>query len=102
MQEINLQAAPSQILKVVLGGQNCQISIYQKPRGLFMDVNVNGEDLVVGIACLNAVPIVCRTYEGFIGNLLFTDTQGSADPEYSGLGDRFALIYLTADEYELV
>jgi hypothetical protein len=34
--------------------------------------------------------------------LLFIDSQGSADPSYDGLGDRFALVYLTAEEYALI
>jgi hypothetical protein len=39
---------------------------------------------------------------GFIGNLLFVDTQGSSDPTYDGLGSRFSLVYLTAEEYALI
>lgn len=102
MQEIPLQPVPSQSTKVVLGGQNCQLLVYQKPQGVFVDINADGVDVVVGVIARDAVPLVCREYTGFVGNLLFIDTQGSADPSYGGLGSRFSLVYLTADEYALI
>lgn len=102
MQAIPLQPVPSQSVKAVLGGQNCQILVYQKPQGVFVDVSVNGVDVAVGTIARDAVPLVCRGYSGFSGNLLFIDSQGSADPAYAGLGDRFSLVYLTAEEYALI
>lgn len=102
MQNIPLQNIPSQLTKVVLGGQNVQIFIYQKDQGVFVDINSDGVDIVVGVIARDAVPLVCREYAGFIGNLLFIDTQGNSDPFYSGLGSRFSLVYLTADEYVLL
>lgn len=102
MQTVPLQPVPSQSTKVVLGGQNCQLFIYQKPQGLFVDVNADGVDIVTGVIALDAVPIICREYAGFVGNLLFIDTQGGADPSYEGLGDRWSLVYLTAEENALI
>lgn len=102
MQTVPLQPVPSQSTKVVLGGQNCQILIYQKPQGCFVDINADGVDIVVGIIARDAVPLVCREYAGFVGNLLFIDTQGGADPSYDGLGARWSLVYLTAEEYALI
>jgi hypothetical protein len=102
MQQIPLQPIPSQSTKVVLGGQNCQILVYQKPQGVFVDINADGVDISVGTIARDAVPLVSREYAGFSGNLLFIDSQGSADPSYDGLGDRFALVYLTAEEYALI
>ena len=102
MQEIPIQPVPSQITKVVLGAQNCQILIYQKPQGMFVDINVNGSDIVTGVIARDAVPLVCRDYVGFSGNILFIDTQGKDDPNYEGFGTRFSLVYLTAEEYALI
>jgi hypothetical protein len=102
MQTVPLQPVPSQSTKVVLGGQNCQLFIYQKPQGMFVDVNADGVDIVVGVIALDAVPLICREYTGFAGNLIFIDTQGSADPSYEGLGDRWSLVYLTAEENALI
>ena len=102
MQTIPLQPVPTQATKVVLGGQNVQLLIYQKPQGVFVDINADGVDIVVGIIARDAVPLMCRNYMGFIGNLLFVDTQGSSDPTYDGLGSRFSLVYLTAEENALI
>lgn len=102
MQNIPIQPIPSQLVKVVLGGQNVQIFIYQKDQGLFVDINSDGVDIVIGVIARDAVPIICREYMGFIGNILFVDTQGGSDPTYNGLGSRFSLVYLTADEYGLI
>jgi len=102
MQTVPLQPVPSQSTKVVLGGQNCQILVYQKPQGVFVDINADGVDISVGTIARDAVPLVSREYAGFSGNLLFIDSQGSDDPSYSGLGDRFAMVYLTAEEYALI
>jgi len=102
MQNIPLQPVPTQATKVVLGGQNVQLLIYQKPQGIFVDINADGVDIVVGIIARDAVPLICRNYMGFIGNLLFVDTQGNSDPTYDGLGSRFSLVYLTAEENVLI
>lgn len=95
MQQIPIQAVPSQILQTVLGGQNCQIAIYEKDQGVFVDLNSNGTDISVAVIARNAVPLTWN-YSGFVGNLIFIDTQGKSDPTYTGLGSRFQLIYLAA------
>jgi len=102
MQNVPLRPVPSQLTKVVLGGQNCQILITQKPQGIFVDINSDGVDVVVGVLAHDADPLICREYVGFVGNLLFIDTQGHDDPIYTGLGSRFTLVYLTADENALI
>lgn len=102
MQQIPLQSIPSQIVRCVLGVQNVTLFIYQKEQGLFVDVSVENQAIVYAALALDITPIVCRDYAGFIGNLMFTDTQGNADPDYTGLADRFALLYLTEAEYALI
>jgi hypothetical protein len=99
MQTIPLQSVPSQQVKTVLGGQNCQISIYSKEQGVFADINVNGADVSTGILALNAVPLCPFDYTGLSGNLMFVDTQGTSDPTYAGIGVRFQLVYLSEAEY---
>lgn len=98
MKIIPLSAVPSQKLSVLLGNQNCQIKVYQKTTGLYIDVSVNDVPLVSGVVCRNAVPIVRYAYLGFSGDLLFLDTRGSDDPQYLGLAGRFELIYFAAGE----
>lgn len=99
MQLIPIQPVPSQQLQVVLAGQNCQIAIYQKPQGLFVDLSSNGVTISLATIAQDANPLNPISYSGFLGNLVFTDTQGSTNPVYTGLGSRYQLIYLTAAEY---
>ncbi len=102
MQQIPLQSVPSQIVRCVLDGQNVQLSLYQKDQGLFADV-VSGDTIIVsGVICLDVTPFVCIQYTGFRGNLMFTDTQGNSDPHYTGLADRYGLVYLSEAEYAIV
>lgn len=99
MQNIPVQPIPAQQLQVSLAGQNCTIVIYQKPQGLFVDLNSNGADISLATIAQNLNVLVPVTYAGFQGNLYFNDTQGTTDPVYTGLGSRYQLIYLSAAEY---
>lgn len=94
MQIIPLQPVPSQTFTITLNNQLCQINVYQKNTGLFLDLFVGGVLIIGGVICLNLVRIVRNTYLGFIGDLAFIDNQGSSDPFYTGLGTRYSLAYL--------
>lgn len=99
MLNIPLQAVPNQKLSVTLSGQQTQLRIFTSIDGkLFMDVQMNNADIITGVICQNNNRIVRDAYLGFVGDLFFTDTQGSNDPEYSGLGSRYVLVYLSAAE----
>ena len=86
MIQIALQPVPSQILSIVLGGQNCQIAVYLKGSHIYVDMNTNGVDISIGVIARDTVSLVPTAYLGFVGFLLFTDTQGISDPTYDGLG----------------
>lgn len=98
MNVIPLAAVPSQTLSVLLASQNCQIKVYQKTTGVYIDLYVNNVPVVTGVICRNAVQVVRQAYLGFGGDLAFLDTQGSDDPTYTGLGARFQLVYFAAGE----
>lgn len=113
MQVIPVSSVPSQTFSVPLSGQAVQISLYTLGEGesqsLYIDVNSNGEQIITGRACKaysglpNTVPrlvMTGRRYLGFQGDFVFIDTQASAnnavlDPQYSGLGSRWQLLYLS-------
>lgn len=98
MNLIPIQALPSQTLQVTLAGQTCEIAIFQKSTGLFLNLSVDGTPRVSGVLCHNRVRLVRYRYLGFIGDLSFIDTQGQDDPQYAGLGSRWVLAYLSQDE----
>lgn len=96
MQSIPLQAVPSQVVSVVLARQNCQIHVFQKSAGLYVDLTVNDRRLLSTRLARNNVALVRHNYLGMAGDLMFIDMQGSNDPEYSGLDTRYKLVYLEA------
>lgn len=98
MLTIPIQATPAQSLSTVLGGQNCQVNIYQKSTGMFLDLSVSNSPIISATICLDRVRMVRETYLGFVGDLVFVDTQGTSDPVYTGLGARFVLLYLEASD----
>lgn len=95
---IALQAVPNQTLATPLGNQNCQLNVFQKGEFVYMDVFVNAAPIVLGVICENKNRIVRDRYLGFLGDFAFIDMQGDTDPVYTGLGDRYQLIYLEEAE----
>lgn len=94
MQLITLSAVPSQTLAVQVSGQNCQLNVYQKSTGLFMDIVNNGTLTIGGVICEDRNRIIRNAYLGFLGDFAFADLLGREDPVYTGLGTRFVLVYL--------
>ena len=94
MQIVPLQPIPNQTLQVQLGGQACSLSVYQNAYGLFLDLYVSNALIIAGVLCQDLNRIVRSAYLGFVGDFVFDDTQGAADPVYTGLGSQFQLIYL--------
>jgi hypothetical protein len=93
MQTIPLTAKPNQTVDVVLNSQSCTINLYQKGERLFLDLLVGGSAVLLGQICRDRCLIVRLAYLGFVGDLGFIDTQGASDPVYSGLNDRWQLLY---------
>jgi hypothetical protein len=97
MQIVPVQPIPNQTLQVILNNQACVLNIYQLDYGLFMDVYVGVKLITCGVICQNLNRIVRYAYLGFVGDLVWDDTQGAGnpqDPVYTGLGSRFILIYV--------
>lgn len=90
---IPLSPTPSQVVNVLLAGQDVKLNVYQKSTGLFVDVFVAGVALKVAQIARDRVVLVRHEYLGFLGDLFFKDLQGLADPDYTGLGGRFVLGY---------
>jgi hypothetical protein len=95
---IPIKPVPRQTLQIVLDDQSCVIEIFQMPFGLFVSLSVNDSLIVASVIALNETRVVRSRYLGFLGDLAFQDTQGSSDPVYTGLGDRFVLNYIQESE----
>jgi hypothetical protein len=96
---IPIQPVPSQQVLCVLDGQNCQISIYLRGSKIYVDLNSDGVNRCLACLAHNAVALdSCNSWDAFLGNLYFIDTQGVDDPEYTGFNTRWFLVYLFPDE----
>ena len=64
---------------------------------IYCDLSLGSVNLWSGIPCLNAVSIGVKSYLPFTGYLMFVDSQGNENPDYTGIGDggRFQLLYFT-------
>jgi hypothetical protein len=101
MQTVPLQAIANQTLQIQLNGQNCTISVQQTAYCMFLTLAVGTQAIVNSEICENLTRIVRYGYLGFIGDLVFQDTQGTSDPVYTGLGGqsaRFQLLYLAPSD----
>jgi hypothetical protein len=94
MQVIPLQAVPNQALLASLNGQTTQLNVYQKRTGLFLDIYVANSLVLSGVRCRNLTLMVMDAYLGFVGDLIWFDNQGRQNPDYTGLGGRYSLVYL--------
>lgn len=93
-QIIPTQPIPNQSLQVQLNNQAIALNIYQQAYGLYVDVYLNNALVIAGVIAENLNRIVRSLYLGLSGDFLFVDTQGSTDPVYTGLGNRYQLLYL--------
>lgn len=102
MLEIPLIATVNQELLIVLGEQNCTLAVYQRNDAVFLDLAVGDQVVCRGAACVPGEGIVQVAQQVFSGQLYLVDeqNQGSeqAMPQWRGLGSRWRLYYLTANE----
>ena len=95
---VPLQPVASQTLSVALNNQACQVNLYVLGSApfehLYLDLLVSDSLIIGGVICQNLNPIVRDAYLGFVGDLMFQDTQGADDPVYTGLGSRWILNYV--------
>lgn len=88
-----LSAIPSQQSQVVLDGQQVQFWLRQLATGLYIDLTVNGALMLAGCLCVDRVDLLRGRIPALTGLLYFRDMQGRKDPGYTGLKNRFQLIY---------
>jgi len=101
-QVVPLQAVPAQQIRTVLDNQVVDLLIHQLRYGLYINVTVNFVLEIGAVVCQNRNRIIRSRYlnenVGFAGDFIFNDLQGASDPDYTGLGTRYQLLYLSADD----
>jgi len=107
MLTIPLRKVPSQTLSVQIENQSCQINVYQRFYGVFLDLYADNVLIIGGVKCQNLNRLVRDLSLGFTGDFTFFDLQTDdkglgTDPNYEGFGDRYLLVYLTPAEVEQV
>jgi hypothetical protein len=90
---VPLLTVASQILTVQLNQQSCNLNVYQRTTGLFIDVGIGGQLIICGVIAHDRCKILRDTYLGFVGDLAFWDSQGTQDPDWTGLNQRYYLGY---------
>lgn len=97
-----LNATPNQEFNIVLNEQNCTIQLRQLDKHIYFSLWLDSDLIIENAICLPAQWILQYAREKFSGNFLMLDTGSGDQPQseanYSGLGDRYQLIYLSADE----
>lgn len=87
---VPLNPVPSQTVNVTVGGQVARITVRTIGAALYFSL----EGIVQNrVARDRQRLLVDARYRGFLGDFQFVDTQGTADPAFWGLGDRWQLTY---------
>ena len=95
---VPLQSLPSQTVRVTLAAQVCDVHVYQRSTGLYVDLTVADTLVIGGVIAHDRNRIVRSDYLGFTGDLAIVDTQGVSDPDYTGLDARYLLIWFSPEE----
>lgn len=101
MMIVPLSPIPNQSVQAQLNGQACTIDVTQMMYGLFVTLYVGATLIIAGTLARNLNRLVRDLYLGFEGDFVFFDTQGTSDPDYTGLGAqtaRYQLIYLAPSD----
>lgn len=92
---VPLDAVPSQTVNVTLANQPARISVRTIGTKLYFSL----DGIVTNRICRDRQRLlVDAQYQGFAGEFAFVDTQGVADPVFTGLGSRYQLVYYDVGE----
>lgn len=90
---IPIKPIPAQVLSVVLSQQRCTITLQLRGDHLYFSLEVGGVQIVRNRIIRDRATLSGDEYLGLTGQIYMADTQGKSDPEYTGLGSRWVLIY---------
>lgn len=93
LQEIELSAIPYQILTTTINNQIFTITVRQIGSSIYTDADVDGRTIVQNVRAVNGGSITPWATAYVLSAVEWVDTQGDADPQYDGLGDRWKLVF---------
>lgn len=99
MEIIPLEAVNNQKFSIVLGGQNCDITVYERNERVFVDLSVDGAVVRQGMLAV-AGNILPRNTSAFFGALMFVDILDGYEvfPRYAEFDRRWQFVWLTEEE----
>lgn len=98
MLRIDIEANPAQTFQVLLDGQECTISLFQRLGKMYLDLMVGDTVICQGAICQYGADILQFRTPYFKGSLRFYDTIGARAPEWHGVGSRYFLLYFSEGE----
>lgn len=90
---IPLSALPYQIVSVVVNDQAFQIEARQLGGSIFTTTTVDGELVASCVRAVSGGSVTPWPSSVVKTQVLWIDTQGDADPQFSGIGSRWILAY---------
>lgn len=91
--EIPLSAIPFQIVNAVVNGQNYRITVRQLGSDIYTSLVVDDEQVTNSVMAAARGKLIPWSQTIAQTMLYWIDTQGNERPQYSGLGDRWRLVY---------
>ncbi|OTA14481.1 hypothetical protein Xvie_03702 [Xenorhabdus vietnamensis] len=83
--EITISPIPNQTTSFSIGTDLIELTLETRLGNIFATVKQNSEYLVCNRICRN-LTYICRW-------LVFLDIEGNSDPQYSGLGSHYKLVW---------
>lgn len=91
--EIPLSAIPFQIVNAVVNGQNYRITVRQLGSEIYTSLVVDDEQVTNSVMAVARGKLIPWSQTIAQTMLVWIDTQGNERPQYTGLGDRWRLVY---------
>ncbi len=91
--QVPISAVPAQMFKITLAAQTLQIALRQRATGLYADIWCVGTRVLSGVLCQDRTWLARNAATGLPGDLAFMDTQGTQNPQSTGLGTRYVLLW---------
>ena len=108
MQIVPLQPVPAQVFDIALDGKTFTLNVYTKKQydwptrlstlAIYLDIAINGTAILQGALALTDVPIIRSQYLLQNADLCFFDQLGNENPVWTGLGDRWGLMYYNVSD----